>query len=221
MSDENFKYNSRVLWIPFFAVFSIWLVYFIEIKFGYNFNSYGIFPRTFKGLRGVIFSPFIHSGAKHLFSNSIPLAVMLSCLYYFYYKIAHKVLFFGVILTGLLTWVIARDSYHIGASGVIYFLTSFVFFSGVFRKYYRLVAVSLIVVFLYGGTIWYILPVENGISWEGHLAGFSTGLIFSILFRKNGPQAEKFQFSENKEFESYFDEDGNFNPPIEDTEKTE
>tara|TARA_R110001583_G_scaffold87485_2_gene228153 strand:+ start:9396 stop:10076 length:681 start_codon:yes stop_codon:yes gene_type:complete len=215
MEDQTFKYRRSVLMVPIIAIVLIWLIYFIEIKFSFNFNKYGIYPKTLEGLRGIIFSPFIHSNTNHLFNNSIPLAVMLTSLYYFYYKIAYKVLFFGLILTGLLTWLIARPSYHIGASGVVYLLVSFVFFSGIIRKYYRLTALSLIVVFLYGGMVWYIFPTEERISWEGHLSGFLVGFVFSVIFRKMGPQLEKFHFTKNEEFEKLFDEEGNFNPPEE------
>ncbi|PKP60437.1 rhomboid family intramembrane serine protease, partial [Candidatus Atribacteria bacterium HGW-Atribacteria-1] len=201
--------------IPVIAVFSIWLVYYLEIKFKTNFNDFGIYPQTLLGLRGIIFSPFLHSSFEHLFSNSIPLLVMLASLYYFYEGIATKVLLRGIFLTGFLTWTFARPSYHIGASGVVYFLVSFIFFSGVFRKYYRLAAVSLIVVFLYGSTVWYIFPIEEKISWEGHLSGFLVGFIFAYIFKKTGPQPEKFVFSQNPEFDELFDEHGNFAPPAE------
>lgn len=221
MDITTFKFNRKVLIIPILAVVLIWIVYYIEIKFGFNFNKYGIYPKTIKGLRGIVLSPFIHSDTKHLFSNSIPLAVLLSGLYYFYQKIATKVLLFGLILTGILTWSFARPSYHIGASGIIYLLVSFIFFSGVFRKYYRLVALSLIVVFLYGSMVWYIFPVEAKISWEGHLSGFLVGFLFAFIFRKMGPQTEKFKFTENKEFDQLFDEEGNFNPPVKTAEETE
>ena len=214
MKETHFKFNKRILLIPSIAVFSIWLIYFIEIKFGFNFNHFGVFPKTVSGLRGIIFSPFIHSTFKHLFNNSVPLFVMLVSLFYFYQKIAIKVLLFGIFFTGILTWSFARPSYHIGASGVVYLLVSFIFFSGIFRKYYRLVALSLAVVFLYGSMIWYIFPTEERISWEGHLSGFLVGFFFSIIFKQKGPQPEKFVFSENKEFELLFDEDGNFNPPV-------
>ena len=170
MEHQNFKYTRSVVSFPFFIIFILWLIYFIEIKFGFNFNKYGVYPQRILGLRGIFLSPFIHSSTKHLFNNSIPLFVMLVSLYYFYRKIANKVLLFGLVLTGLLTWFIARPSYHIGASGIVYLLVSFIFFSGIFRKYYRLTALSLIVVFLYGGMIWYIFPTEERISWEGHLS---------------------------------------------------
>jgi membrane associated rhomboid family serine protease len=218
MNNQPFKYHKKVLLIPIIAIFSIWFIYFIEIKFGFNFNKYGIYPKTISGLKGILFSPFIHSNTSHLFNNSMPLLVMLGCLYYFYHSIATKILLYGILLTGLLTWSFARPSYHIGASGVIYMLVSFIFFSGVFRKYYRLIALSLVVVFLYGSMVWYLFPVEERISWEGHLAGFLVGFLFAIIFRNLGPQPEVFTYSENPEFEQLFDENGNFVPKEEEQE---
>jgi len=218
MSENQFKFKKGTFLIPILAVLSIWLVYIIEIGFGFNFNKFGIYPKTVLGLRGILFSPFIHGDSKHLLNNSVPLVVMLGSLYYFYHKIATKVLVLGIVITGLLTWSIARPANHIGASGVIYFLVSFIFFSGILRKYYRLIALSLAVVFLYGSMVWYVLPVEDSISWEGHLSGFLTGIIFAILFKKVGPQPESFEFTPNEEFEILFDDEGNFNPPEEEKE---
>ncbi len=212
-----FKFDSKVFLVPFFLIFTIWFVYWLEFMFDFNFNRLGIYPRSLKGLRGIFLSPFIHSGPQHLFNNSTPLFVLTASLLYFYRKIALPILLFGTILTGLLTWIIARPAYHIGASGIIYLLVSFIFFSGVFRKYYRLVALSLIIVFLYGSMIWYIFPIKQEISWEGHLSGFLVGLFFAIIFRKIGPQSQTYEFKKT-EFDTHFDEDGNYKPPS--TEKT-
>ena len=219
MGESNFKFKSTVITIPVVSVLLIWLVYFIEINFGFNFNTYGIYPNSLLGLRGILFSPFIHSDTSHLINNSVPLVVMLGCLYYFYQEIANKVLFAGLLLTGLLTWVLGRPSYHIGASGIVYLLVSFIFFSGIFRRYYRLIALSLVTVFLYGSMVWYIFPMEERISWEGHLSGFLVGTVFAFVFRKKGPQPERFTFTENEEFENLFDENGDFNPPLEEEEE--
>lgn len=212
MQTNSLPYKSSVFTISAFLVFVIWFVYWIEIQFDLNFNKYGLYPRTFKGLRGVILSPFIHSSVNHLFSNSIPLFVLSSSLLYFYREVALKILLFGTVLTGLFIWCIARDSYHIGASGVVYLLFSFVFFSGMIKKHYRLVALSLIIIFLYGSMIWYVLPIKDGMSWEGHLSGFLVGLLFAIRYRKKGLIKKEYQFT-NTEFDSWFDNDGNFTPP--------
>lgn len=217
MKDKhNFTFSTSTLAIPLYFVLSLWIVYWFEVKNGYNFNTFGIYPRTLGGLKGILFSPFIHGDIKHLYHNSIPLFVLFFCLLYFYKRIAFKVFFYGVLLTGAFTWIIARPSFHIGASGIIYLLFSFIFFSGIIRKNFRLVAVSLMIIFLYGSMVWYLLPVEEGISWEGHLSGFLVGLLFAFVFKSSGPQAYKYDWEkENYQpdaFDQHFDEDGNFVP---------
>ena len=211
-TDNTIQFSNKVIIIPSLFVFAIWFVYWIEIQFHLNFTKFGVFPRKFIGLRGVFFAPFIHSDANHLFNNSVPLAVLLSALVSFYKKVYLKIILLGGLLTGLLTWFIARDAYHIGASGIVYLLFSFVFFSGIIKKQYQLVALSLVIIFLYGSMIWYVLPIKDGISWEGHLSGFLIGLIFSYLFRNTGIVKEKYQFTETA-FDLLFDDDGNYNPP--------
>lgn len=222
MKDAQKLNSSRFfLLVPIVYVVSIWVIYWIEIQFNLNFNKFGVYPRTLEGFRGVFLTHFIHGDTSHLFNNSIPLFVLLCSLFYFYKEVAYKVLLIGGFFTGFLTWMIARDSYHIGASGIVYLLFSFVFFSGIIRKHYRLVALSLIIIFLYGSMIWYILPVKDGMSWEGHLSGFLTGLVFAIIYRKKGMVKEEHQFMET-EFDLLFDENGNFSPPkIEESEEKE
>lgn len=217
VSDETyFKYTPSVLLVPMAAVLIIWTVYWVEIRFQLNFNHLGIYPRTGKGLRGILFSPFIHGSISHLYNNTLPLIVLLGSLCYFYRNVTLKVLFWGFLGTGMLTWIIARPSYHIGASGIIYLLASFIFFKGVRTRHYRLIALSLAVVFIYGGLLWYIFPVKEGISWEGHLSGFVMGLILALVVPAEVPLKKKFDwerddFNEEEDpFLKQFDEDGNF-----------
>ena len=207
-NDVDITLSLKNLWASIVVIAFLWLIYWIEIRFDYNFNEFGILPRDLKGLRGILFSPFIHSTASHLFNNSIPFFVLLLSLLTFYREISFRVLTYGIFFSGLFTWVIGRESYHIGASGIIYLLFSFIFFSGIIRKHYRLIAMSLIIIFLYGSMIWYVFPTEDRISWEGHLTGFIVGILLSFLFRKKGIVKEEFQFSTN-EFDSLFDENGN------------
>ncbi len=187
-----------------------------------------MYPRTLSGLKGILFSPFIHGSLKHLYSNTLPLVVLSAALVYFYKPVAFKVLFYGTLLSGLITWLIGRPSYHIGASGVIYLLASFIFFKGVFAKHYRLVALSLLVVFLYGSMIWYVFPIKNGMSWQGHLGGLITGLLFALFFRRQIAKPERYQWEapdyneEDDPFMKHFDENGNFRElPKDDAEVNE
>jgi membrane associated rhomboid family serine protease len=181
--DNQLNISKSIFLIPVVYIVAIWFIYWLEIQFDFNFNKYGVFPRTFFGFRGVFLTHFIHSNVGHLFNNSVPLFVLLSSLFYFYKDVAYKVLLFGGFFTGFLTWCIARESYHIGASGIVYLLFSFVFFSGIIKRHFRLVALSLIIIFLYGSMIWYVLPIKEGISWEGHLSGFLVGLVFAVAYR--------------------------------------
>lgn len=217
MSDQSdFRFSYSVLVVPLVAVLLIWFVYWMELRFQTNLNDFGLYPRKFSGLQGIVFSPFIHGSLEHLYNNTIPLAVLLASLFYFYREIALKVLLYGVLFSGLITWAIGRPSYHIGASGIIYLLASFVFFKGIFTKHFRLVALSLVVVFIYGSLLWYIFPMKDGISWEGHLGGFLTGLALAFFMKATVPPIQKFAWEhedydeKEDEFLKHFDEDGNF-----------
>ncbi len=88
MSEETyFKFSNKVLLVPMIAVLLIWTVFWIEVRFQVNLNQYGIFPRNLKGLRGVLFSPFLHGSIEHLYNNTIPLAILTASLVYFYRSI--------------------------------------------------------------------------------------------------------------------------------------
>ncbi|MCF6142154.1 rhomboid family intramembrane serine protease [Flavobacterium sp. K77] len=230
--DKDFRYTHKVFWFPFAFVFAIWLVYWLQIRFDFDFVENGILPRSFLGLQGVLFSPFIHADLEHLYNNTIPLIVLLAAIQFFYASQANKVIVLGILGSGLLTWLIGRSSYHIGASGLIYVLFSFIFFKGIQTRYYRLVALSLAIIVVYGGLVWYVFPMPDGIegqsiSWEGHLSGLLTGCFLAVSFAtpkfKKTPKYEwekpDYDPSEDK-FMQRFDADGNFVnlPPIEELE---
>jgi len=222
--DRDFKYTNKVIALPIFFVLFLWFVYWVEVRFHLNFTEHGILPRTLAGLQGIVFSPFIHSDLSHLYNNSIPLLILLAALQFFYSKQTFSVIAYGIVLSGAVTWLIGRSSYHIGASGLIYVLVGFIFLKGILTKYYRLVALSLSVIMVYGGMVWYVFPkVDDAISWEGHLAGLVSGFVFAILFKV--PEYEKqikyewehpqYDASQDK-FMQRFDENGNFVnlPPV-------
>ncbi|GGG55756.1 rhomboid family intramembrane serine protease [Croceivirga lutea] len=224
--NTNFKFTNTVVYVPFFGALLLWVVYWFEIKYGFNLNSWGVYPRNLSGLKGVVFSPFIHGSLEHLYNNTIPFMVLSAALFYFYKPIAWRVLLLGVLLSGISTWIIGRPSFHIGASGLIYVLVSFIFFKGVLTKHFRLIALSLSVVFIYGSMIWYIFPIEEGISWEGHLGGFVTGLLLALIYKTELPEIPKYAWEKDDfndkddEFMKHFDEEGNFIPNLPLNEET-
>jgi Rhomboid family len=120
-------------------------------------------------------------------------------LFYYYRTIATPTFLFIYFFTGVATWVLARDSYHIGMSGVIYGLTSFLVVSGFYRKNMKISAISLVVIFLYGSTVWGIFPNEPNISWEGHAFGMFGGLTIAYYFRNKGPQPVKMRYEIEEE----------------------
>src|SRR5690554_1607681 len=130
-NKDNLELNLDVLGFPLLMVLVMWVVFWIEIRFGFEFNQFGIYPQKTSGLVGILTGPFIHGSLKHLFNNSIPLLVLTTGLFYFYREIRWKVLLYGLLLTGILTWIIGRLVLYIGASGVVYMLVAFLFFMGI------------------------------------------------------------------------------------------
>ena len=214
--EQHFQYSNTVILYPFILLLMLWIVFWFQIRIDSTIKNFGIHPQKIEGLLGVFTSPFLHGNITHLYHNSIPLFVLSVALFYFYKKIAWQVILWGVIISGGLTWLIAQQGNHIGASGLIYVLVSFIFFKGVFAKHYRLIALSLLVIFFYGSMIWYIFPIKTGMSWEGHLSGLITGFIFALVFRKTIPKPERYvweteTYNEEEDlFMKHFDENGNF-----------
>lgn len=197
----------------------MWIGYFLQIH-GFFSNCWGaIIPLVPAGLKGIIFSPFLHGNFEHLFGNSVPIAVLLFLLYQFYPKVANKVFLLGWIFTGFMVWLLPpidiltgeyTFSCIIGASGIVYVLAFFLFFGGVFKGNVMLMAISLVVALFYGSLIWGVFPEEffvlpektNSISWQSHLSGAVIGTIMAFVFRKVGDKKTKFIW----QFPNYYSE---------------
>lgn len=174
------------LFFPINFIVLIWIVKLIEIYFNISFVEWGVLPRSISGLKGILLMPFIHSDYSHLINNSIPILILGSSLFYFYRPVAFKVILWSTLMSGLWVWISARGNYHIGASGLVYSLFGFLFFSGFIRKHYRLVAISFLVAFLYGSMVLGIFPISKGVSFEGHLWGMLAGIALAYYYRNIG-----------------------------------
>jgi membrane associated rhomboid family serine protease len=195
--------------VPFLLLVVIWSVHFLNLRFPeLSFTTYGNFPGKISGLKGILFSPFLHntSDYSHIISNSVPLFVLSWLLLISYRNLFTRVIIFIWIFSGICLWLGGRPSYHIGASGVIYGLAYFLFFSGVFSKNKRQIGTSLIIAFSYGSMMWGIFPTEDHVSWEGHLFGAISGIIMAIYFRKKYFSPDKYNLNVDPAFEEYVDE---------------
>ena len=183
--------------VPFILI--ILIIKLVEISFDLSFASYGLYPRRLSGLPGIILTPLLHKDLMHLFNNAVPLFVSIVGIFYFYRKVSYQIFIIIYLVTQFLIWIFARDSYHIGASGLVYGLMAFLFFASAFSNNKNMLALSLILIFAYGAMFWGILPVENNVSWESHLIGAIVGFGVAIIYRKQGPKPEKFDWEDEED----------------------
>ncbi|HMZ88979.1 MAG TPA: rhomboid family intramembrane serine protease [Chitinophagales bacterium] len=179
--EQKLLFLSIFMPVVFIAI--MWIVHIFEYVTGMDLGKYGILPKHIEGLPGILFSPFIHGDWQHLISNTAPFLILSFLMIFNYRKVAFKAFVFIYLAGGLLLWLTGRENYHIGASGLIYGMAFFIFFSGVFRKNLQAIALSLFVVFLYGSIVWGMFPIDFKISWEGHAMGAVCGFVAAFYFR--------------------------------------
>ena len=192
----------------------MWLSFLIGLNYDGGFSQFGIYPREVKSLLGIITAPFVHGDWEHLFFNSTSFLVLTIMLFYFYEKVASKVFIFSFLLTGLLVWIFARPSYHIGMSGVIYAEFGFLFFAGFLSKNRMQIVVSLITAMFYGSMVWGVFPGKAGVSWESHLYGFLIGIASIFIFNRESLMENR-GIKRSKEIDEYmiFDVEKRENSP--------
>ncbi len=183
--------NLAVIKWPLLFLVIIWGIHLSQVFLGFSYYGWGVYPRHVQGMLGILTSPLIHGDFGHLINNSIPFLVCAIFMLLFYRRIAVKSFFLIYILTGILVWLFARPSFHIGASGVVYGMVAFLFWNGIFRKSVRSIAISLVVFFLYSGMIIGVFPIREGVSWESHLLGAIVGVFVSYLFREEIEEGDR------------------------------
>ena len=183
-TQQEKKHLIHSLIIPSIVVAAMFGIHAWAEWFHLDNARWGVYPREQFGLLGVLTSPFIHSGWSHLFSNLPPLFIASVMMIYFYPRIAYQSIFFIYLLTGAFVWIMARQVYHIGASGVVYGLIAFIAWSGIFRRNRRSLALATIILVLYGGIYATTEPIKEGISWESHLLGAFAGIFTAYYFKE-------------------------------------
>ncbi len=182
--EKNFLVRLK---FPIGFTLLMWAVFLFDYFMPISLLGFGIMPRDTDGLDGIVFAPLLHSSFSHIISNSAPLIVSMVMIWIFYKKVALKSFVLIYLITGLAVWLFAFNSrsIHVGASGVVYGLVSFIFWSGAFRRNVKSIVLALIIIFLYSGMLYGVLPTRTGVSWESHLYGAIVGLFIAYLFRNN------------------------------------
>ena len=181
-------------------VLLLWGVFLLDWLLGLELTRFGVRPGRPEGIIGVFAAPLLHGGFSHLGSNSVPLFVLLAGALFVYPSAAVRALPVLYVVSGLLVWVFARPSNHIGASGLLYGLLLFVFVSGVLRRDARSIALSMLVYFLYGSMVWGVLPIKEGVSWEYHLAGAVVGIVCALVWRRfDIPPRKRYEWEDEED----------------------
>lgn len=170
---------------PLRLCFFMWLIFTIGFYFKLDFGFLGIHPLHLRGLIGVFTAPLIHGNFQHLLSNTLPLLILGVSLFFFYPRVAERVFLYGYFFTNLLVWFFGRPFYHIGASGLIYALASFLVLYGVFKQNFKTLLISAIVIFMYGGMTYSVFSFDERISWESHLMGAIVGGVSAFILAQN------------------------------------
>ena len=182
MGEKNNDFLRKLI-LPTIIVALMWLVKIYEVLQGIRFTRWGIFPRDWDGIVGIIAAPFVHSDWQHLMSNSLPMFMLLSMVMVFYKRVAIPSIVIITFFTGFTVWLFARESYHVGASGVVYGLVSFLAWTGIFRRNLKSIVLALVILMMYSGYFHGIVPTKEGVSWESHLFGGIVGIFTAFLFK--------------------------------------
>jgi len=185
VAKSNWKDFRRAFQFSIFFVGILYLTFAVDVLLrskGSGLSGFGILPRTPYGLIGIVFSPLLHANLAHLIANSIPLLVVLTLLFWDRKYHPGTTLTIIWLISGLGTWLIGRNEsggqpvIHIGASSLIYGIVAYLIASAFWMQRWRSAFIALLVLVLYGGIFFGVLPQNGTISWEGHLAGMIAGI---------------------------------------------
>jgi membrane associated rhomboid family serine protease len=177
----NFRLAAKLA-LGFVAL--LWAIELLNLALDLGVEDFGVRPRTLAGLPGIILAPLVHASAAHLIANSAPLLVLGTAMLYLYPSGATRVLPAVYLGPGLVVWLFARGGVHVGASGLIFGLISYIFVAGLIRRDRRAIAASLLVAFMYGASVSGVLPIRHEVSWETHLSAALIGLVLAIMLRR-------------------------------------
>ena len=180
MSSPDFSnvFSRSVVLYRF--LFLVWLFFVAEFIYGYQLHHFGIHPRNVLGLTGVITAPLLHVNLAHIVSNTIPLLILGSALFYFYSKSARRVFLASYFLPGIIVWIVGRPVNHIGASGLIYAFATYLVVIALLKRNAWSLAIAVVVALIYSGLFLGLTSTLNEVSYELHISGAIVGVGLAI-----------------------------------------
>jgi membrane associated rhomboid family serine protease len=198
---------ALAIWLSLGFVILLWLIHVMNWGLDLDPSPFGLRPREWSGLVGIVTAPLVHSDFGHLFANSVPLATVGAAMLYLYPQSTLRVLPAVYLGSGLLVWLFGRSSVHLGASGLVYGLVGYVFVAGLLRRDRRAIAAALLVAFMYGSLAWGLLPIQPGVSWETHLSAAGIGALLALALRSlDVPPRKRYEWEDPSEEEDVDDE---------------
>jgi membrane associated rhomboid family serine protease len=161
----------------------MWLIQIANVMTNYQLSRYGILPRDFEHLPGILLAPLLHWSWHHIMANTIPFVILGFLVHQT--KRLYFVSLFVCIVGGLLVWLFARNAIHAGASGMIMGYFGFIIAHAIFTRSLRSILVSIAAIMLYGGIFLGLFDFRSHISFEGHIFGFLSGVACAWYIRKS------------------------------------
>jgi membrane associated rhomboid family serine protease len=160
----------------------MWVSEIIDQVSNLNLDQYGIEPREAEGLVGIVAAPFLHADFGHLIGNTVPFILLgIAIAFSGLARVAESTVIIGLV-GGFGVWLFAgANTDHIGASGIVFGYAGYLMARFFFSRNVVHLALGVLVVAIYGGTLLFGLVPTDGISWQGHLFGAVGGVVAAWL----------------------------------------
>ena len=188
--ERVLRLEPRVGWIVGFVAL-IWTVELVNTLFGHRLTALGLYPRTLLGVPGIFFSPFLHTGIGHALANTIPFIILGSLVLLRSARTFVELSLFIIVVGGAAVWLVGRPAYHVGASGLVMGYFGFLLARGWYERTVLAIAIAGVVLLLYGGALWGLLPFIPGMSWEMHLFGFLAGVLAARILPTDATRVDR------------------------------
>jgi membrane associated rhomboid family serine protease len=186
MADRTASRPGWAALLMLLLLVGLWVLEFLDQLSGNELDQFGIHAQDVDGLPEILTAPFLHAGWDHLISNSLPFYVLgfLVLLSGLARWLASSLII--IAISGMTAWLFTPpNTIILGASGLIFGWLTYLLARGIWSRRPAQVVVAVLVLVVYGGLIWGILPSTAGVSWQAHLGGAVGGVLAAWLLHRS------------------------------------